>query len=380
MGGRGSGKTRAGAEWVRHLANKKGAFERVNSIALVGETMAEARAVMVEGPAGLLNVGPPEQRPLFDRSRNVLKWPNGVIAQLMSASEPDRFRGPQFGAAWCDEVAKWPNGEDAWDMLQFGLRLGEQPRQMVTTTPKPTRLLKRIVGDKRTVTTRMATRDNKANLAKSFLSEIVGRYEGTFLGRQELDGELIEDLPGSLWTRAALQSIRTDEKIALQRVLVSVDPAVSSHANSDACGIIVAAKTERGAIVLADYTLKPAPPMHWVRAVVGAYHRFEADAVIAEVNQGGDLVANLIAQVDPQVPVIAVRATRSKWIRAEPVAALYERSLIEHRSGLDELEDEMCAFGPNGLADGHSPDRVDALVWALTTLLLDEQTPRVRGL
>ncbi|MCF6302109.1 MAG: terminase family protein, partial [Devosiaceae bacterium] len=228
MGGRGSGKTRAGAEWVRRLATKKNAFACVNSIALVGETMAEARAVMVEGPAGLLSIGPVEQRPVFDRSRNILKWPSGVVAQLMSASEPDRFRGPQFGAAWCDEVAKWPNGEAAWDMLQFGLRLGDQPRQMVTTTPKPTPLLKRIIADKRTTITRMATRDNKANLAKSFLSEIVGRYEGTFLGRQELDGELIEDLPGSLWGRAALQAIQTDADIDLQRVIVSVDPAVSS--------------------------------------------------------------------------------------------------------------------------------------------------------
>ncbi len=379
MGGRGSGKTRAGAEWVRGLATAKtGAL--LGPIALVGETMSEARAVMVEGPAGLLNIGPTETRPKFDRSRNRLTWENGTEAYLMSATDPDGFRGPQFAAAWCDELAKWPSGEAAWDMLQFCLRLGTCPRQMVTTTPRPTKLLKRIITDNRTILTRMQTKDNAQNLAPSFLSDIVARYEGTFLGRQELDGELIEDLPDALWTRAGLEAARTTAQVELHRVLVSVDPAVSANANSDACGIVVAGKTENGALVLADETLKPAPPLQWARIAVRAFHRYEADAIVAEVNQGGDLVANLIAQIDPDVPVIPVRATRSKWVRAEPVAALYQRGLVEHRNGLHELEDEMCAFGPNGLADGNSPDRVDALVWALTTLLLDNNTPRVRGL
>lgn len=380
MGGRGSGKTRAGAEWVRQLANGHLGQNPVGQIALVSETMSEARAVMVEGPSGVLSIGPVSERPKFDRTRNMLVWENGAKGLLMSASEPDRFRGPQFGAAWCDEVSKWPHAEAAWDMLQFGLRLGDWPRQMVTTTPSPTRLIKRLLNDERCVVTRMRTSDNASNLANSFLNDIVGRYEGTRLGRQELDGELIEDLPNALWTRSGIEALRVRKKPVMQRVLVSVDPAVSSHANSDACGIIIAGKTERGALVLADETLKPAPPLRWARTVVTAYHRFDADAVVAEVNQGGELVANLIAQIDPNVPVIQVRATRSKWVRAEPVAALYERGLIEHCSGLNELEDEMCAFGPNGLADGHSPDRVDALVWALTTLLLNDTSPRARML
>ncbi len=380
MGGRGSGKTRAGAEWVRQLANGNLGQNPVEQIALVSETMSEARAVMVEGPSGILSIGPIAERPKFDRTRNMLVWENGAKGMLMSASEPDRFRGPQFGAAWCDEVSKWPNAEAAWDMLQFGLRLGDMPRQMVTTTPKPTRLIKRLLNDKRCVFTRMRTRDNAANLASSFFKDIVGRYEGTRLGRQELDGELIEDMPNALWSRSGIEACRVRKKPAMQRVLVSVDPAVSANANSDACGIIIAGRTERGALVMADETLKPAPPLRWARTVVTAYHRFGADAVVAEVNQGGDLVTNLIAQIDPNVPVIQVRATRSKWVRAEPVAALYERGLIEHCSGLNELEDEMCAFGPNGLADGHSPDRVDALVWALTTLLLDDTSPRARTL
>ncbi len=381
MGGRGSGKTRAGAEWVRQLVFSRagnGTEPFAGPVALVSRTMAEARAVMVEGPAGLLSIGPPRERPRFERSRNLLTWPNGVTAVLMSASEPDRFRGPQFAAAWCDEVAKWPGAEQAWDMLQFGLRLGADPRQMVTTTPRPTRLVRRLVADENTVLTRMRTRDNEQNLAPRFLKDIVGRYRGTFLGRQELEGELIEDLPGALWNRKGLEEVQTGSPPEMGRIVVSVDPSVSSGSGSDACGIIIAGRTGQGAIVLADRTVRAVSPLNWAARVVEAFHRFSADAVVAEVNQGGELVSGLIAQVDPQVPVIQVRASRSKWVRAEPVAALYERGLVRHCPGLFELEDEMCAFGPDGMADGHSADRVDALVWALTTLLLHESTPRVR--
>ena len=380
MGGRGSGKTRAGAEWVSQLALGHNGQIPLNPIALVSQTISEARAVMVEGVSGLLNVGLPKHRPRFDRGRNLLIWPNGTEAILMSASEPERFRGPQFAAAWCDELAKWTNAEQAWDMLQFALRLGEKPRQLVTTTPKPTKLIKRLLADKRTIVTRMRTDENAANLAGNFLAEVVGRYRGTFLGRQELDGELIEDLPGALWTRSMLAACRNSAPTELGRTIVSVDPSVSSGKNSDACGIIVAARCEQGAVVLADKTIKPNSPLEWARLVAKSWHHFEADAVVAEVNQGGDLVGSLIAQIDPAIPVIKVRATRSKWVRAEPVAALYERNLVVHRPGLEALEDEMCAFGPNGLAAGHSPDRVDALVWALTNLLLNASSPRVRNL
>ena len=376
LGGRGSGKTRAGAEWVRMKAAD---IALGGPIALVGETMEQARAVMVEGESGLLAIHPVDEQPKFDRSRNALFWPNGNEALLMSGSEPERFRGPQFAAAWADETAKWPNGEAAWDMLQFGLRLGANPQQVVTTTPRPTKLMKRLIADPLTRITRMATRDNRDNLAPGFLNEIVGRYEGTHLGRQELDGELIEDLPDALWKRSELEALRLSERPVLERIVVAVDPPVTGNKSSDACGVVVVAKSGEGAVVLADRSLKPAPPLAWARAAVTAFHEFQADAVVAEVNQGGDLVGEMLRQVDENVPVIAVHATRGKWLRAEPVAALYARGLVRHMAGLGELEDEMCAFGANGLADGHSPDRLDALVWGVTELMLKRGVPRVRS-
>ncbi len=377
MGGRGAGKTRAGSEWVRGLVSET---IPVSPIALVGETIAQARAIMVEGESGLLRIGPAATRPKFERSANRLLWPNGAMAELMSGSEPERFRGPQFAAAWCDELGKWPNAEAAWDMLQFALRLGENPRQLVTTTPRPTRLLKRLLADPRTHVTRMRTAENAANLAPGFLETVVGRYRGTVLGRQELDGELIEDLPDALWQRAALEAGRLGIVPELSRIIVGVDPPVTGHAKSDACGIIVAGLAGETGVVLADRSLKPARPLAWARRVVSAFEEFEADAVVAEVNQGGELVVEMLRQVAPHLPVRSVHATRGKWVRAEPVAALYARGLVRHAAGLAELEDEMCAFGPDGLSGGHSPDRVDALVWALTELMLGRVMPRVRGL
>ncbi len=375
MGGRGAGKTRAGSEWVRGLVNET---IPVSPIALVGETIAQARAIMVEGESGLLRIGPAATRPKFERSANRLLWPNGAMAELMSGSEPERFRGPQFAAAWCDELGKWPNAEAAWDMLQFALRLGDRPRQLVTTTPRPTRLLKRLLADPRTHVTRMRTAENVANLAPGFLETVVGRYRGTVLGRQELDGELIEDLPDALWQRAALEAGRLGTVPELSRIIVGVDPPVTGHARSDACGIIVAGLAGETGVVLADRSLKPARPLAWARRVAAAFEEFEADAVVAEVNQGGELVVEMLRQMAPHLPVRSVHATRGKWVRAEPVAALYARGLVRHAAGLAELEDEMCAFGPDGLSGGHSPDRVDALVWALTELMLGRAVPRVR--
>jgi phage terminase large subunit-like protein len=371
IGGRGSGKTRAGAEWVRALATGP---EPISPIALVGETMTEAVAVMVKGESGLLRIHPEKERPVLKGSS--LIWPNGAEAMIMSASDPDRFRGPQFAAAWCDEIAKWPNAEEAWDMLQFGLRLGAWPRQLATTTPKPTRLLKRLIGDAATAVTRMKTAENAMHLAPGFLEAVVGRYKGSVLGRQELDGELIEDLPNALWSRSLFRRDAGDGPLG--RVVVAVDPPVTGGPKSDACGIVVAGQRGEGAVVLEDRTLKPATPLGWARRAVAAFHSHQADAIIAEVNQGGDLVKSVIAQVDPAVPVRAVRANRGKWLRAEPVAALYGRGLVTHVAGLCELEDEMCAFGADGLSNGHSPDRVDALVWALTELMLNDVTPRMR--
>lgn len=370
MGGRGCGKTRTGAEWVRHLAAQK-----ISPIALVGETMADALAIMVRGESGLFNVCADGERPSL-RGHQLI-WPNGSEATLMSASDPDRFRGPQFAAAWCDEVAKWPDAEAAWDMLQFGLRLGDRPRQLATTTPRSVPLLRRLIADKRTVVRHMKTADNQAHLAPDFLEAVVGRYRGSVLGRQELDGELIEDLPGALWQRAMFRRFAGG---AVQRIVVAVDPPVTGHAHSDACGIVVAGRLGEGAVVLEDCTLKPAAPLVWARRAVAAFHAHEADAIVVEVNQGGDLVRQVIEQIDNKVPIRTVRASRGKWLRAEPVAALYGRGLVSHVDGLTALEDEMCAFGADGEADGHSPDRVDALVWAMNELLLNEMRPRTRGL
>jgi len=371
MGGRGSGKTRAGAEWVRQLAR-----EGVSPIALVGETMTEAFDIMVRGESGIMAVHRDEERPRLS-GKNHLSWPNGVEATILTASDPERFRGPQFAAAWCDEVGKWPRAEEAWDMLQFSLRLGDNPRQLATTTPRATPLMRRLLKDEHTAVVRIATEENKAQLAPNFLEAVVARYRGTVLGRQELDGELIEDRPDALWQRKMFAAPAGEVD---GRVVVAVDPPVTGTARSDACGIIVAGRSGKGAVVLEDATLQGVRPDIWAKRAIAAYRAHEADCIVVEVNQGGDLVRQILAQEDASVPIRTVRASRGKWVRAEPVAALYARGLVRHRPGLFALEDELCAFGPDGKADGHSPDRVDALVWALTELVLNEQRPRIRGL
>lgn len=368
MGGRGSGKTLAGANWVSNLAQAG-----VGPIAIVGETMIEARQVMVLGPSGIMIQTPPELRPTL--RQNMLFWPNGVEGMLLGAADPERFRGPQFAAAWSDEVGKWPHGEDAWDMLQFGLRLGDRPRQLATTTPRPTRLIKRIKAEAGTVLATMKTSDNNA-LAAAFLTAIVARYEHSVLGRQELGGELIEDLPDALWSRGMF---RRGDGAGRERTVVAVDPPVTGHKHSDRCGIVVAARRGDEAVVLTDLSFGPAHPDTWARRAVAAFHEFEADCIVAETNQGGDMVRAVIAQVDREVPVREVRARQGKWVRAEPVAALYASGRVAHAAGLTALEDEMCAFGADGLSEGHSPDRVDALVWALTELMLKRGEPRIRS-
>lgn len=371
MGGRGSGKTRAGAEWVRRLARR-----RIGPIALVGETMTEALDIMVRGESGILAVHPDEERPmLIGKSR--LRWPNGIEAQILSGSDPERFRGPQFAAAWCDEIGKWPKAEEAWDQLQFALRLGDRPRQLATTTPRATKLIKRLLTDEQTAVVRMTTEDNRQYLAPNFLDAVVKRYRGTVMGRQELDGEYIEDVPDALWQRSMFRRV---DGGADGRIVVAVDPPVTGTARSDACGIVVAGRRGEGVVVLEDATLKQAAPLTWARRAVAAFHAHDADAIVVEVNQGGDLVRQVIEQVDPGVPIRTVRASRGKWLRAEPAAAVYGRGLVGHVEGLTALEDELCAFGPDGKAEGHSPDRVDGLVWAVTDLLLNETRPRIRGL
>ncbi len=374
LGGRGAGKTRAGAEWVRAMVHGTPPYaDRPHrAIALVGETELAARAVMVEGSSGLLQTAPRSERPLWIASRRRLEWPNGAIGEVFSAEDPDALRGPQFDAAWCDEIAKWRYADQAFDMLQFGLRLGALPRQLVTTTPRPIPLLRRIIADPRTRLTRAPTSANKDHLAPAFLDTVVGRYAGTRLGRQELDGELIEDRPDALWSRAMIEACRVGEAPPLNRIVVALDPPGSSRPEADACGIVAAGRAENGWFyVLEDATVAGLSPSGWANKAIGLYQRLRADTIVAEVNKGGNLVREILRGTDPTVPVKEVHATRGKYLRAEPVAALYERGCAKHVGCFPSLEDEMCDFGPEGLSSGRSPDRLDALVWALTALMGD---------
>lgn len=378
LGGRGSGKTRAGAEWVRAKALGNGDVPGAPArrIALIGLTIAQVRSVMIEGVSGLMGVHAPGERPRYEISRNQIVWRNGAIAQLFAADEPDSLRGPQFDAAWCDEFAKWRRPEYAWDMLQFGLRLGTDPQAVITTTPRHLQILNKIIADPATVMTRSRTADNARNLAPGFVRQIMVRYANTALGRQELEGEIIEVRAGGYWTQELLNAHRIVAAPDLARIVVAVDPPISAKAGSDACGIVVAGLgLDKRGYVLADRSIRGREPIVWARAVVAAYRDYAADAIVAETNQGGDLVLAVIRQVDENAPVRSVKATRGKWMRAEPVSTLYAEGRVFHVGEWPELEAQMCAFGPDGLANGKSPDRLDALVWALTDLML---TPRAK--
>ncbi len=392
LGGRGAGKTRAGSEWVRTQVEgaRPGDPGAASRVALVGETMDQVREVMVFGDSGILACCPPDRRPTWEATRRRLVWPNGAVAQAFSAHEPEALRGPQFDAAWVDELAKWKRGQEAWDMLQFGLRLGRHPRQVVTTTPRNVEVLKTLLANPSTVTTHAGTRANRAYLAASFLEEVEARYGGTRLGRQELEGVLVEDVDGALWTSAQLESLRADSPPTLDRIVVAVDPPVTGHKGSDECGIVVVGATTKGpardwrAWVLEDASVSAAKPTVWAEAAVAAFERHGAQRLVAEVNQGGDLVGEMIRQIDPLVPFKPVRASRGKAARAEPVAALYEQGRVRHLRGLADLEDQMCKMTAHGFEGTGSPDRVDALVWALHELLIAParllKRPRMRTL
>ncbi len=372
LAGRGFGKTRTGAEYVRDRV--AAGYRR---IALVAPTAADARDVMVEGESGILAISPPGNRPRYEPSKRRLTWPNGAIATTYSADEPERLRGPQHDFAWCDEIAAWRYPE-AWDMLMFGLRLGGDPRAVVTTTPKPIKLIRELLADPATEITRGSTFDNRGNLAPAFLSQIVKKYQGTRLGRQELDAEILDDTPGALWSMKLIEDARLNRMAHpdLTRIVVAIDPAASAGEDADETGIIVAGKDAAGhGYVLHDGSGRMMPT-DWAKAAITAYHDHKADRIVAEVNQGGDMVEATIRMIDPRVPYSAVRATRGKVVRAEPVAALYEQGLIHHAGAFPQLEDQMCSFTSDfdrGRA-GFSPDRVDALVWALSELFV-EQTP-----
>ncbi|KAB0680054.1 DNA-packaging protein [Aureimonas leprariae] len=382
VGGRGSGKTRAGAEWVLGLVAGKAPFAARphERIALVAETLADAREVMIDGESGIRTVAVGE-RPVYEATRRRLVFANGATAQVFSSEDPESLRGYQFDAAWGDELAKWVRAGETFDNLQFALRLGSRPRALFTTTPKPVPLLKRLMADTATATTHMRTVENEANLAPRFVDAMRGLYGETRLARQELDGELIERREDALFDRARIEQLRVGQAPELRRVVVAVDPPATGTARSDACGIVAAGLAADGTTyVVADASRQGLKPPQWARIAVDLYERLEADRIVAEVNQGGDMVASVIDAVSPGVPIQMVRATRGKWLRAEPVAALYEQGRVRHAGSFPALEDEMADFGPDGLSGGRSPDRLDALVWAVTALMAPRAEPRVRGL
>lgn len=380
--GRGFGKTRLGAEWVRAavegpspLAAAAGAQEH---IALVSHTFADGRDVMVEGESGLQCISRPDQRPKFETSRRRIVWPNGVVAHLYSSEEPDQLRGPQHSIAWCDEMAKWPAPEACWSNLVLGLRLGDRPRVVVTTTPRPIALLKTLVGDPTTVVTAGSTFENAANLPPAFLSQVSRLYSGTRLGRQELEGVILEDVAGALWNDQMIDTARVSKAPLLRRVVVAIDPPVSHGESADLCGIVAAGVAHDDQFyVLADKSCQGLRPHQWMRKALAAYDEFDADRLVAEVNQGGDLIEALLRQEAPNVAYRAVRASRGKITRAEPVAALYERGLVHHVGCFKDLEAQLRSY--TGDAAEGSPDRLDALVWAISDLAggLD-RNPRVR--
>lgn len=366
--GRGFGKTRAGGEWVREQVEVHGKTR----IALVAPTAADTRDTMVEGESGILACSHPDFMPTYFPSMRRVVWPNGAQATLFSADKPDRLRGPQHEAAWCDELASWRYPE-AWDMLLLGLRLGANPQAVVTTTPRPTRLIKGLVAKETTVVTRGTTYENVANLAPEFFADIVAAYEGTNLGRQEIYGEIIEDIAGALWVRSWLDDLRVSEAPELAQVVVAIDPAVTSEPGSDETGIVVVGVDDASpsnGYVLDDLSGRYRPE-EWSRIAVEAYHRHRADRIIGEANNGGDLIESVIRTVDPMVAYRKVHASRGKYVRAEPVSTLYQKRRVHHVGLFGQLEDQMCNFTPD--IDRRvmgSPDRVDALVWAFWALMV----------
>jgi len=359
LAGRGFGKTRTGAEWVRQEV------KRHNYVNLVGATADDARDIMIEGESGILAVCPRSERPRYIPSKRKLEWPNGSKSLIFTADEPERLRGKQHEMLWCDEVAAWRYVE-AWDQAKFGLRLGGHPQACLTTTPKPSKLIKEIISDAATVITRGTTYANRSNLAPGFFSAIIKKYEGTRLGRQELNAEVLEDNPGALWSQKQIDGLRVAVYPTLKRIVVAIDPAVTSNPDSAESGIIVAGLgVDDQFYVLADLSLI-ASPQGWATVAIQAYYHFKADRVIAETNNGGDLVEAVIRQVDHNVSYRKVTASRGKAIRAEPISALYEQGRVHHVGMFSGLEDQMCDWDP--LESKYSPDRLDGLVWALTDL------------
>jgi phage terminase large subunit-like protein len=370
LAGRGSGKTRAGAEFVRACKNT------LSPIALIGATYDDVMGVMIEGQAGLQRIAPPGDYPVFSRGR--LTWPNGAVAQIFSAERPDRLRGPQHAVGWADELAAWKYPDDTWSNFEFGLRVGKSPRAMITTTPRPIKIIRQLVADPQCAVRRTSSYANRAHLPERYFSKIIARHEGTRLGRQEIYAEILDDVPGALWTRDVLERDRLpyDAKLPdLSRIVVAIDPAMTSGEDADETGIIVAGKTYSGhAYVLADRS-GHYQPTEWAREAIAQYHYpgRHADRIVAEINAGGEMVENTLRMVDAGVPYKGVHASRGKVIRAEPVSALYEQGKVHHVGYFPELEDQQTSFTVDYDRDlNGSPDRVDALVWAITELLIED--------
>ncbi len=359
---------------------------------MVAPTAADNRDVQVEGESGILaiswdrdrdNKGNVVGRPLYESSKRRLTWGNGATATLYSAEEPDRLRGPQHSAIWADELCAWDGAYDesceTWDMAMFGLRLGTDPRVMVSTTPKPVPILREILRSGNTVTTRGTTYDNRANLAPAFMAQIIAKYEGTRLGRQELSGELLEEAEGALWNRSMIERARlSGPPPQMRRVVVGVDPAITAKAESNLTGIVAAGLGVDGrGYLLADGSGRLSPD-GWARKAVSLYDSLRADRIVAEGNQGGDMVRQTLQGVRANIPVRIVHASRGKQARAEPIAAIYEQDRIKHVGVFPQLEDQMCVWEP--LGDQPSPDRIDAMVWAFTDLMLDAPPQPVFGI
>lgn len=377
MGGRGAGKTRAGAEWVR----RRVLYGGCGRIALVAPTLLDAREVMIEGVSGLAQLGRISQRPTYQSSRRRLEWPNGAVAQVFSAEDPDSLRGPQFDTAWCDEIGAWSHADHVWDMLMFGLRLGDCPQAAATTTPRSTALIRRLLEAADTVVTHADTHSNAANLSAGFVDAMQTRYGGLAIGRQELDGELIQDPEGALWRRSEIEALRCEPAFdAYDRIVVAIDPPASKGAKADACGIIVGARTLSGEChILADGSVQGERPIDWASRAVVLAQKYCAAEIIAEANQGGEMVREVLEMAGAVTPIRLVNARFGKAVRAAPVAALYEQQRVRHAGRFPALEDEMCTFGTDE-ATG-SPDRVDALVWAVSSLMLHQPaSPRIRRL
>lgn len=358
--GRGFGKTRCGAEWVRESVKS---YEWVN---MIGATTDDARDIMVQGESGVLAICPTRERPIYRKQDRKLLWPNGATSLIFTADEPDRLRGKQASRLWMDEIASWRYGEEAFSQAVLGLRLGSNPQAVITTTPRPIKIIKQLLADPHCVVTHGSTYDNRANLADAFFDAIIRRFEGTRMGRQELQAELLIDVDGALWNRAMIQTCQPLAGRDLKRIVVAIDPAVTSGEHADETGIIVAAVGVDGLFYVLDDLTCRLSPEGWATRAVNAYRHYKADRIVAEINNGGEMVASVIRNVDHHVSYKSVHASRGKRVRAEPIAALYEQKRVFHVGSFPALEDQQCNFVPDNM-DG-SPDRVDALVWALTEL------------